>query len=91
MSTKKSFMPSTSPKSILVASTDQDFIPLPRGTLFYRGLKLSRSLLYRLREAGDIKVKQFRVTGGLQGRTFILRESLDAWIERQLAEEEAAA
>jgi hypothetical protein len=69
-----------------VATTAADFLPFPAVTLNYRGLNLSRSSLYRLRDAGEIRTKAFRITGGLKPRTFILRESLDAWIARQMSQ-----
>lgn len=59
-------------------------IPKPSGRLDYRGIDLSRSSILRLAEANQIKLVKLRVTGSAKGRTFILRESLDAWLNRQL-------
>jgi hypothetical protein len=70
----------------LTPVTPDDFIPLPMKRLAYRGLNLSRSSLLRLRDAKQIRVASFSVTGGRQRRVMIIRESLDAWIERQLKE-----
>ena len=68
----------------LTQTTPDDFIPFPMKRLAYRGLNLSRSSLLRLREAKEIRVANFSITGGRQRRVMIIRESLDAWIERQL-------
>jgi hypothetical protein len=70
----------------LTQTQQDDFIPFPMKRLAYRGLNLSRSSLLRLREAKEIRVASFSVTGGRQRRVMIIRESLDAWIERQLIE-----
>jgi hypothetical protein len=70
----------------LTPVTPDDFIPFPMKRLAYRGLNLSRSSLLRLRDAKQIRVASFSVTGGRQRRVMIIRESLDAWIERQLKE-----
>jgi hypothetical protein len=70
----------------LTQTTPDDFVPFPLKRLAYRGLNLSRSSLIRLRDAKQIRVANFRVTGGRQKRVMIIRESLDAWIERQLKE-----
>ena len=71
-----------------VATTAADFIPVPQKRLDYRGLNLSRSSTLRLINSGEILVAKLRVSGGRQGRTFILRESLDAWLERELCRPE---
>ena len=68
----------TGRSGVYVATAADDFLPLPAKSLHYRGLNLSRSSLFRLREAGEIRTKEFRVTGKLKGRSFILRESLDS-------------
>lgn len=70
----------------LTQTAPDDFIPFPAKRLAYRGLNLSRSSLLRLRDAKEIRVASFRVTGGRQRRVMIIRESMDAWIERQLKE-----
>ena len=74
-----------------VATIADDFIPVPQKRLAYRGLNLSRSSTLRLINAGEILVAKLRVSGGRQGRTFILRESLDAWLERELCRPENSA
>jgi hypothetical protein len=74
-----------------VATTAADFIPVPQKRLDYRGLNLSRSSTLRLINAGEILVAKLRVSGGRQGRTFIIRESLDAWLERELCRSENSA
>jgi hypothetical protein len=70
----------------LVPVSVDDFLPFPVKRLSYRGLNLSRSSLFRLRDSKQIRVANFSVTGGRQRRVMIIRESLDAWIERQLIE-----
>ena len=63
-----------------------DLIQMPAKTLLYRGLRLSRSSLHRLGRAGEIKTAAIRFSGSAQRRRVILRESLDAFIDRQIAE-----
>lgn len=67
----------------------EDLIPMPAKTLIHRGVKFSRSSLHRLGRAGEIKTAAIRFTGSVQRRRVILRESLDAFIDRQLAESKA--
>jgi hypothetical protein len=64
----------------------QDLIQMPAKSLLYRGVKFSRSSLHRLGKAGEIKTAAIRFTGSTQRRRVILRESLDAFIDRQIAE-----
>jgi hypothetical protein len=64
----------------------EDLIPMPAKTLIHRGVKFSRSSLHRLGRAGEIKTAAIRFTGSVQRRRVILRESLDAFIDRQIAE-----
>jgi hypothetical protein len=63
-----------------------DLIQMPAKTLLYRGLKFSRSSLHRLGRAGEIKTAAIRFSGSTQRRRVILRESLDAFIDRQIAD-----
>jgi hypothetical protein len=51
---------------VLIETQPGDFLPIPKRSL---------------NSSGEVKVKKFRVSGGRAGRTFILRESLDAWID----------
>ena len=67
-----------------VAATAADFIPVPQKRLAYRGLDLSRSSVLRLVNAGEILVAKLRVSGRRQGRTYLIRESLDEWVSREL-------
>lgn len=67
----------------------EDLIPMPGKTLIHRGVKFSRSSLHRLGRAGEIKTAAIRFTGSVQRRRVILRESLDAFIDRQIAESKA--
>lgn len=69
-----------------VAFTAEDFIPMPSKPITHRGIPFSRSTLIRLWEAGEIKTTKLRVSGKVLGRRVILRESLDAFIDRQVAE-----
>ncbi len=63
-----------------------DLIQMPAKTLQYRGVKFSRSSLHRLGKSGEIKTAAIRFTGSSQRRRVILRESLDAFIDRQISE-----
>lgn len=67
----------------VTANTD-DFLPIPAKRLAYRGLDLSRSSILRLVNAGEVLVAKLRVSGRRQGRTYLIRESLDAWVSREL-------
>lgn len=58
-----------------------DFIPLPAKSLHHRGAEISRATLIRAAKRGLIKTRLFRQPGSTQGRRYILRESLDAYIE----------
>ena len=64
----------------------EDLIEMPAKTLVHRGVKFSRSSLHRLGRSGEIKTVAIRFTGSVQRRRVILRESLDAFIDRQIAE-----
>lgn len=66
-----------------------DLIQMPAKTLVHRGVKFSRSSLHRLGRSGEIKTVAIRFTGSVQRRRVILRESLDAFIDRQIAESKA--
>lgn len=63
-----------------------DFIPMPSKSINHRGLTFSRSTLIRLWEAGEIKTTKLRISGKVLGRRVILRETLDAFIDKQVAE-----
>ena len=63
-----------------------DLIQMPAKTLVHRGVKFSRSSLHRLGKAGEIKTAAIRFTGSTQRRRVILRETLDAFIDRQITE-----
>ncbi len=63
-----------------------DLIEMPSRTLVFRGLRFSRSSLYRLADEGEIKTVPIRFTGSTQRRRVILKESLDAFLDRQIAE-----
>ena len=80
--------PTSFERGVYTIATNQDFIPIPPVRLKYRGLDLSRSSTLRLIKAGEFRVVRVRVTGGTKGRTFILRDSIDAWLERELARPE---
>lgn len=69
----------------IVPFTETDFIPLPAKSVSYRGIVFSRSTLLRMREQGRIKLASFRFTGAVKPRLYILTESLDAFIAKQLA------
>ncbi len=69
-----------------VPFTTGDFIPMPSKSVTYRGLTFSRSTLIRLWGAKAIKTTKLRYTGSTLGRRVILRESLDAFIDSQVAE-----
>lgn len=62
----------------------EDFIPLPAKSVQYRGISWSRSTLIRLANRGEIKMPGLRLTGSVLKRRMILRESLDAFIDKQL-------
>ncbi len=64
----------------------EDLIEMPAKTLVHRGVKFSRSSLHRLGKAGEIKTAAIRFTGSTQRRRVILRETLDAFIDRQITE-----
>jgi len=64
--------------------TAEDFIPLPSKSFQYRGITWSRSTLIRLADRGEIKMPGLRLTGSVLKRRMILRESLDAFIDKQL-------
>jgi len=64
----------------------QDLIQMPAKSLAHRGVKFSRSSLHRLAKAGEIQTAAIRFTGSTQRRRVILRETLDAFIDRQIAE-----
>lgn len=68
-----------------VAFTAEDFMPMPSKSITHRGIPFSRSTLIRLWEAGEIKTCKLRVSGKVLGRRVILRESLDAFIDREVA------
>ena len=78
-------MTSPTPDKVPIAFTD-DLIQMPAKALFYRGVKFSRSSLHRLGKAGEIKTAAIRFTGSTQRRRVILREPLDAFIDRQITE-----
>lgn len=78
-------MTNTTSDKTLINFTD-DLIQMPAKTLLYRGLKFSRSSLHRLGRAGEIKTAAIRFSGNTQRRRVILRESLDAFIDRQITE-----
>lgn len=66
---------------------------MPSKSVTYRGLTFSRSTLIRLWGAKAIKTTKLRYTGSTRGytgstrgRRVILRESLDAFIDAQVAE-----
>ncbi len=69
--------------------SEDDFIHIPsqRKPLTFRGVQFSRSTILRLADAKKIKLAKLRLTGGVQGRRYILRESLDAFINAQIAEQ----
>lgn len=67
----------------------EDLIEMPAKTLVHRGVKFSRSSLHRLGRSGEIKTVAIRFTGSVQRRRVILRESLDAFIDRQIAESDS--
>ena len=69
-----------------VAFTAEDFIPMPAKPITYRGIQFSRSTLIRLWESGKIKTSRLRISGSVLGRRFVLRESLDSFIDQQVAE-----
>lgn len=73
----------TTPKAIAFES---DLIEFPSRSLTFRGVRFSRSSIYRLAEAGEIKTVPIRFTGSTQRRRVILKESLDAFLDRQIAE-----
>ena len=77
---------SKTPPQNTVAYTAEDFIPMPAKPITYRGIQFSRSTLIRLWEAGKIKTSKLRISGSVLGRRFVLRESLDAFIDSQVAE-----
>ena len=64
-----------------------DFIPLPPGNapLIHRGVQFSRSTILRLAESKKIKLAKMRLTGGVQSRRYILSESLDKFLDDQIA------
>lgn len=64
--------------------TPEDFIPLPSKSFMHRGISWSRSTLIRLADRGEIKMPGLRLTGSVLKRRMILRESLDAFIDKQL-------
>ncbi len=67
----------------------EDLIEMPAKMLVHRGVKFSRSSLHRLGRSGEIKTVAIRFTGSVQRRRVILRESLDAFIDRQISESQA--
>ena len=69
-----------------VPFTAQDFFPMPSKGFTHRGIQFSRSTCIRLWEKGEIKTTALRFTGSIHGRRYILRDSLDAFIDRQVAE-----
>lgn len=69
----------------VVPFSSADFIPVPAKSFSYRGVNWTRSTLLRLRSKDRIKIARFRFTGAVKPRLFVLRESLDAFIETQLA------
>lgn len=75
--------------SRLVPFTEADFIPLPAKTLDYRGIRFSRSTILRLKDQRSLKLVSFRFTGKTKPRLYIPRESLDAFIEGQLSQQQA--
>jgi hypothetical protein len=75
-------------REVYTIASDDDFVPIPQKRLKYRGINLSRSSVLRLAASHDIKLVKVRVTGGAKGRSFILRESIDAWINRELSSPE---
>jgi hypothetical protein len=72
-----------SPLARALGAVPDEFIPFPEGRLDYRGLKLSRGALRRLADAGEIKTKEIRIPPAVRGRVYIIRGSLDDWIDRQ--------
>ncbi len=68
-----------------VALDSADFIEMPSKRIVYRGVRFSRSSLHRLAKDGQIKTAAIRFTGTCQRRRVILRESLDAFLNRQIA------
>jgi hypothetical protein len=70
--------------STLCPFASEDFIPLPAKSFQYRGITWSRSTLIRLANRGEIKMPGLRLTGSVLKRRMILRESLDAFLEKQL-------
>lgn len=70
----------------IILPHDADLIPMPSKSLVYRGMPFSRCTIYRLADAGEIKTTAIRLTGSSQRRRVILRESLDAFLDRRIAE-----
>lgn len=67
-----------------VPFTEADFIPLPAKSFAYRGISFTRSTLIRLHKQQRVKFAKFRFSGNTKPRVYVLRESLDAFIESQL-------
>ena len=76
----------TSPRTVLVAVTEADFIPLPKKNLLHRGVSLSRATIIRSIKSGRIKSRLFRQPGSTMGRRYILRESLDQYLAACMAD-----
>ncbi|CAN5911946.1 hypothetical protein BH11VER1_BH11VER1_14150 [soil metagenome] len=70
--------------------TESDFYALPAKSLSYRGITFTRSTLLRLNQQQRVKLARFRFTGKTKPRLYVLRESLDDFIKRELASPETA-
>lgn len=84
--TPSNFQRESSPAGF-VAVTEADFIALPRKSLTFRGVSISRATLIRAIKAGRLKSRLFRQPGSTAGRRYLLRDALDSFINEQMADE----
>ena len=70
----------------IVTVEPSDFIPMPAKSISHRGVILTRSTLIRGIGAGHIKSRLLRIPGSTKGRRYLLRESLDAFLEKCLVD-----
>ncbi len=75
----------STPAKNIVPLDMADFIEMPGKNIVHRGVRFSRSSLHRLAKDGQIKTAAIRFSGTCQRRRVILRESLDAFLNRQIA------
>jgi hypothetical protein len=75
----------------LIPMDQADFIAMPSKAIIHKGVTLTRSTLIRAIDTGELKSRLFRMPGSTKGRRYILRESLDIFLQRCLVDSPPSA